>query len=402
MPEGWRLAWANQRLAIVERLLSHDVDAGYPEAVLIIGAVISALAAERWPGNGIDHTRFVELLVAAAPADLTRISIPLLVDRLRKKGREALARAISSQLRVTEKALVLCDRDIDRGESDVMRACPQIGSPDVRRHSYANLIYTELRSPYVHEYRSGSRADSIPMTSSNAQVSYVNRINEKAQNERLIHFHAPFLLQLARAAASYCDAHADELPLPPPARWWIQGECADPGEAAGAAAKQMVAAARDGDTEAARDILREFTEAVELSSQSSWRGSIPWHCASHLADAFRKIVTNGTDAALALGIRPKKAGRPPGTKIERDLVLGTAYWLLVRRGRQPEEAKSLLLEHWGADRRTIERARDFCSTLGDAAQIDEEILKAILFQPSAPAGHERPYAEALAAIFDSE
>jgi hypothetical protein len=160
--------------------------------------------------------------------------------------------------------------------------------------------------------------------------------------------------------------------------------------------------ARAGDTQAARDILREFREALDLSAEDKWPGPIPWDCARYLADAFRAILSGNTDAASALGIRPKTAGRPAGTKIERDLLLGAAYWLLVRRGRKPEEAKSLLSTHWPTNRSTVERARDFCSTLGDDKVIDEEILKAILFQPPAPAGHELPYAATLGKIFSAD
>jgi hypothetical protein len=134
--------------------------------------------------------------------------------------------------------------------------------------------------------------------------------------------------------------------------------------------------ARRGNTEAAIDILREFVDTVELSSNRDV--PIPWHSARYLADAFRKIIDHDMDAALALGIRTDKAGRPRGMKMHNEVELAAAYCLLVRRGFKPEEANKLVGKETGADRRTVQRATKACSTFGDRSLIDDEVLKSIL------------------------
>ena len=77
---------------------------------------------------------------------------------------------------------------VDKSEKEVMDICQTLSLEEVRQHSYANLLYKEVRSGYVHEYRPGNRADSSPMTGNpNVQVSYVNWANQ----DRRIYFQKP-------------------------------------------------------------------------------------------------------------------------------------------------------------------------------------------------------------------
>jgi hypothetical protein len=138
--------------------------------------------------------------------------------------------------------------------------------------------------------------------------------------------------------------------------------------------------ARRGNIEAAIDILREFVETVDLSSNREGCASIPLPYARYIAAAFSKIIKDDTDAALALGIRPTRAGRPRGAKTHNDVELAAAYWLLVRRNRRPEEANRLVMKKTGADRRTIQRAAQGCSAFEDRRLIDDELLKVLVLQ----------------------
>ena len=156
--------------------------------------------------------------------------------------------------------------------------------------------------------------------------------------------------------------------------------------------------------EAARDILRDVAETIELSSERRWVAPVPWHYALYIAEAFRKIVDDDNiDASLALGIRPNKAGRPRGATTHNKIQLAAAYWLLVRRGSKPEDAIRLLSKETGADRRTIQRAAKGCSIFKKRTkQINDELLKAFVFQRSmTPASTPRIRA-ALLRILDAE
>ncbi len=145
--------------------------------------------------------------------------------------------------------------------------------------------------------------------------------------------------------------------------------------------KELTDEARGGNTEAAVDILREFAEAVDLSSEHGSQVRVPSAHSRYIAEAFRKIIDQDMDAGLALGIKTSKAGRPKGTKTHNDVELAAAYWFLIRQGHRPEEANSLL-EKTGVDRRTIQRAAKACSGFGDKSQFDDEVLKSVLLQSS--------------------
>jgi len=142
------------------------------------------------------------------------------------------------------------------------------------------------------------------------------------------------------------------------------------------AAKYTAQLARQDDTDAAREILRDFAEAVLLSSEPKWIAPIPWHFALYIAEAFHKILKDDSaDASRALGLRPNKAGRPrDATNKSR---LGAAYWLLVRHDRKSEDAIKILSKETGADRRTIQRAAKDYSRFKSRRQIDDELLKFI-------------------------
>lgn len=142
--------------------------------------------------------------------------------------------------------------------------------------------------------------------------------------------------------------------------------------------KELTDEARGGNTEAAIDILREFAEAVDISTEHGSQVHIPSAHSRYIAEAFRKIVDQDMDANLALGIKTSKAGRPKGKKTHNDVELAAAYWFLIRLGHRPEEANSLLAEKTGADRRTIQRAAEACAGFGDKSQFDDEVLKSVL------------------------
>src|SRR6266487_5039275 len=57
------------RIRLVNELIAGGPRVDYADLVLILTAVISACAARRWRGRGIDRNRFVELLIRLSPPD---------------------------------------------------------------------------------------------------------------------------------------------------------------------------------------------------------------------------------------------------------------------------------------------------------------------------------------------
>lgn len=114
--------------------------------------------------------------------------------------------------------------------------------------------------------------------------------------------------------------------------------------------------ARNGDRDAAKEILQEFV--LSIDDQGKGSANIHWEYMRYLADAFQKII-EGSDAADALGIRNNKPGPRKHSKTTHDKkALGAVYWFLLRSGFKPEKANSALVSKTRADRRTIQRAKD--------------------------------------------
>lgn len=70
------------RINLVRVLIADVPAASYADLVLIICAVLSACSSRRWPGQGIDKRRFIELLVMHSPPDFRTswVSVPALIN----------------------------------------------------------------------------------------------------------------------------------------------------------------------------------------------------------------------------------------------------------------------------------------------------------------------------------
>ena len=221
--ETWRTEWIHRKNDIALKLGAGECGGSYGEVVIILCTALSALAADVWPGSGIDRVRFVELLKDFAPRDLnsTRISIPLLVWYLRTKGRNAESEMIRKVFLDYNSSIVLTSDDVDKSETEILAKCQTLSLKKLREHSYANLLYGEIRSGYAHEYRPRQIADSWPMTQrEDMSVSYINWIDDP---DRHIHFHISWILKLTLAVAQAIDSVAATLPRNVPHKWWVYG-----------------------------------------------------------------------------------------------------------------------------------------------------------------------------------
>ncbi len=223
--------WINEKTAVVKRLIDRELGGGYDEAAILICAMLSAMSKTVWPGRSIDRARFVELLVHhGSEAEICRhVSVPILCEHLEANRRGQEAEALRHAFRVPKSALVITGAQVDRLESDVISVCPELSLKLIRSHSYANLLYEDLRSSYAHEYQPGPRVDIWEMTMRiGEKVSYVNRAPRAPYMEmtRAIFFQVDWLIALTRSIAENLDALPESI-QPPPSSWWIHVERAD-------------------------------------------------------------------------------------------------------------------------------------------------------------------------------
>jgi len=215
-----RKDWASKKNDIARCLYAGECGGSYGESMMIHCAVLSALAAEVWPGRRHDKARFVELLKDFAPVEfnVTRISIPLLVAHLRDKGLYRESEIIRKAFLDYLPSQVLTGDDVDKSETDILALCNALDIKDLRINSYASLLYGEIRSDYAHEYRTGQLSDPWPMTREETSISYVNWA---CKPDKHIHFHVPWMSKLVLSVAGAIDAIGEGLPRPKPKNWWL-------------------------------------------------------------------------------------------------------------------------------------------------------------------------------------
>jgi hypothetical protein len=214
--------YVDARLAVAEALGNGAGGGDYSDACTLIAALISGIAADLWPGEGKDRKRFVELWSrhASSAIDPNMISVPLLRRWLRENGRiaesEDLAKARPKVFGGGYNSRVVTSAESDMTEAEVQRLCPSLTLRQIRDWSYPVIFYAHVRSPLVHEAHLGDRAAGAPMTERDeVAVSYVNR-----SGTRQLHFHLPWLIEIARSIAHAAEPSVNPRPLPDPSRWW--------------------------------------------------------------------------------------------------------------------------------------------------------------------------------------
>jgi len=190
--------------------------------MLILCTVLSALAAEVWPGVGNDHRRFVELLKVYTPR-ATIISIPVLAWHLKNNNKAHEAEQISQDYLKFAQTQCLTGSMVDRTEDQVLKMCGSISMKEIRQFSYANLLYKEVRNGYAHEYQVGKKAESWSMFKDpDSLVTYCNRTTDP-QRHRNIHFQIDQVGELSMEVAQVIDEVVGEIEQTKPETWWIDG-----------------------------------------------------------------------------------------------------------------------------------------------------------------------------------
>lgn len=235
MSESWRLELAERKISTFTNL-HFENKITYGDAILILTAVVSALAAQCWPGKarGNDRGRFTQLLVDHTPETRT-ISVPLLMKHFESSKRADLAKKLEGHFnRCVPWGTIPLGHEVDLSEKDVehLLGCSSCRS-EVRKHSYAHLLYEELRCSYSHEFKPGPRIEVHRPTKLHLEpcVSYQPYSpGNPAWSEiplepyiNLIHFDLPWIGEVLRKCSSAVDKAAKRLPRKPPKGWWIDG-----------------------------------------------------------------------------------------------------------------------------------------------------------------------------------
>ena len=221
MESAWWRRFTERKIRATACLIE-NCQGTYGDVVLILSAVLSAMAAECWPGKGIDKRRFIQLLTDYDPCTML-ISIPRLRSYLISvdaHDQDALVR--DNFMKDIHEGQIIRGPDVDQKEATITTLVKiEIPLAKLREYSYASLIYKEVRSSYAHEYKIGNQADLIRMTSSESpDVSYVNM---EGRTNRLIHFPLDMIANVTRNCASCMDRLDGNLPREWPATWWIDG-----------------------------------------------------------------------------------------------------------------------------------------------------------------------------------
>jgi hypothetical protein len=121
---------------------------------------------------------------------------------------------------------------------------------------------------------------------------------------------------------------------------------------------ETVKHAGEGNTEASTEVLSEFITTVDRHSEKTWPGgAVSWPCARFVADKLRAVLKGDPiNAAVNLGIKSSRAGRPTGSAKYKHIAVAGFYFLLVRAGVAPRAAKSLMNASIGTNDDVIEEA----------------------------------------------
>lgn len=220
-----------RKVQVAQALAQGDCGGSYSDACLLLSGMISGIAADLWPGEGIDKKRFVEVWVQYADQSLSPllVSTPLLVGRLRQDGRTREAQSIEALRPHTfgpgYQTRVVTSVEVDLPEGGILAACPQLTLKEVRAYAYPTVFYQHVRSTLVHEYHLGDAATTWPMTGREATVSYANVMDWKHSSKqyRQIHYHISWLIEVVRSVAAGSDPPLKSAPLAHPNRWWLEG-----------------------------------------------------------------------------------------------------------------------------------------------------------------------------------
>ena len=219
--------WLDSRLELAERLAKGECGGSSSEAILILSSLLSGIAADLWPGKGIDRVRFIELWVRYSKiARSNHVSIPLLIDHLEENEVFDLSDRLRQKYeeyfspRGLPDTRVVTGEEVDLPEDEVRSVVPELSLKDLRQHSYPSAFYTHIRSAYVHEYHVGSHGDAGVLLMGQGNVRYGNWMDRPY---RRISFDLGWISQIMNSAILSAERDWQDRPLKALSTWWIDG-----------------------------------------------------------------------------------------------------------------------------------------------------------------------------------
>lgn len=222
------LAWVEEKSGLAHALENGNCGGTVADGVIVLCTCICAMASFLWvETENTDRKRFVEILTRFSP-DTKKISVPLLAQKDDSWGQ---------RLRVSQKTIRYTEAN-DQTESEVLSLCDSSQHQEckkiIRRYSYANILYQDVRSGFAHTYLPSDRVNSVDQLTGifsrdGSEVSYVNRLAQTSM--RQIHFPLERIAVIAKNVARGMDAEctqsskyiAENIGLIPPVSWWIEG-----------------------------------------------------------------------------------------------------------------------------------------------------------------------------------
>jgi hypothetical protein len=189
----------------------HESHATIHDLYLILTAIMSACAANRFPFKGFDKNRFIELLVMYSPPEFhtSWISVPALIND------GLLTEADTPYGAPGHSTRIFCDEEIDQSYDNALARYFTIPRKTLVKYSYAALIYELLRCGYAHQYMHDETITPAAPTKREARVSYISGSSHGKVSKRA-NFHFDYLFRLAEYhVENWSDVAADL-----PATWW--------------------------------------------------------------------------------------------------------------------------------------------------------------------------------------
>jgi hypothetical protein len=225
MSNSWLKKWTHEKVELALRLNNGDCGGSYAEAVIILCSVLSGISADVWPGRNRDRKRFVELLVKFTDTSFScqKVSVPLLVSAVRDNGNIKMANSLKQDLMPPSEMSVVTGDDVDETVDELFKSYHGIDLTLLKRNSHACVLYEEVRSGFVHEYRPGVRSESRYMGSSrqDSSIRYINRVKHDGKVDRLIYFNVSWLASLVDEVVSTLS-QSDPIPkFDTYNSWWL-------------------------------------------------------------------------------------------------------------------------------------------------------------------------------------
>lgn len=273
--------WFQKRLKIAENIVATFGKEAVSDAEILLFCAASSLSTIVWPRgdtkNPGDKKRFVQFLIEYSSAlhpPVDTISVDLLIRQLLNGSRPDEANILIKQFFHSEYAYfskspphyydnspqdiqyapgtlskIYHPHEIDASEEKILELAPALQRREIRKCSYANIIYSDLRSGLVHEYEPTGNVAEFGWNRSGDRLAYINNLimpseedvkafanqykieiqearDSLSQTQRRLYFPYEYIRDALTGAANSLFAYwrnTSELSRTEPTNWWMDG-----------------------------------------------------------------------------------------------------------------------------------------------------------------------------------